>query len=97
MKGIMKKLDGLFVEGVREYLEGKGLEEVRFEDLRREWGKSKIESIVKFNELYVEKNRSWNVYNFNDRFENWVNRNGLCRDRVIEGRKYKKKYVGFNN
>jgi len=96
-RGIMKKLDELFKNGVLEYLEKKGVNEVRFEELRSDWKKFESKSMREFDELYIKRGNGWNVSSFNDRFEMWVNRNNLNRDRIIEGRKYKKKYVGFNN
>ena len=96
-KGIMKKLDNLFIEGVKKYLESKGVDEVRFEDLRKDWRKCGIKSMREFDELYIKRGNGWNVSTFNDRFEMWVNRNNLNRDRINESRKYTKKYIGFNN
>lgn len=92
-----KSLKVLFKEVSNDLFE-EGESKIAFTDLRDRWisaYKNYSPKVDKFNQMYAERS-SWNVYDFDDRFEGWVKSAGMLVKVNRLNSTYKRRYAVKN-
>lgn len=93
----LKKLRVLFKEVSNDLFE-EGETKMTFTDLQDRWisaYKNYSPKVDEFNKMYAERS-SWNVYDFDDRFEGWVKSAGMLLKEDRLNSTYKRRYAVKN-